>query len=370
MLELKHPHPPNLGKERFYPEEAKRFSPLKLLFWAIGYLFGKLVHMRNFFFDRGLIKSVSIGPYVASIGNITVGGSGKTPLLIHLIDKLQDEISIGLLTRGYRSKAEHRTRPYFIEGHGQRADFRLCGDETALVIQKSRRVKIWVNKHRVRSGRLAEKAGVDLVLLDDGMQHRKLKRDVEIVMINAMSPFGNGAFFPSGYLRDEVVRLKEADFIFVHGSECPEMRYEVEKEVRCYSDAPIIGSEFATESIDLVAGQGKDQSHLVKVGVFSAIAHPERFYSGLVEKGMEIVDQLEERDHGIIASKVLERFATQAREKGATALICTEKDWVKQSGAMSVSLPIYVARGGLQITSNKTAYNQLIDQLRGRGNRI
>lgn len=176
--------------------EGKKSAPLTrslLRLLSCGYLAG--VKVRNTAYDRGTLKEVDSGLFVISIGNIVAGGTGKTPLAAFIAEELSQKKKVAILSRGYRG-----TLGKDILHVTSKTPPSLCGDEPRLLADMLPEVLVFAGKDRVQAAEKAKAAGAEILLLDDGMQHRRLRRDVEIVAMHKDNLFGYGAFFAFGAL--------------------------------------------------------------------------------------------------------------------------------------------------------------------------
>ena len=188
-------------------------------FFRIASFFYRLaVNVRNWFFDQGWLRRFSPPvPLVISIGNIVAGGTGKTPTTLLVANQFYKEFSLAILSRGYRSKAEHQAKPICLcNGKGPLHPAAFCGDEPFLLAQNLPQSFIYVGKDRQMSSIFAAQAGAKLILLDDGMQYRKLVRDIDIVVMDNNDLFGHGHYLPRGFLREGIASLKRAHMIVIN----------------------------------------------------------------------------------------------------------------------------------------------------------
>jgi tetraacyldisaccharide 4'-kinase len=190
------------------------FLPIHLLLARpLGGLFGLLVRMRQALYRIGWFKVERLPVPVIVVGNLSVGGSGKTPLTLALVDGLsQAGFTPGIISRGYRGSAD-RPMPVLPD-----SDPALVGDEPVLLARRSG-VPLWIGRRRTEAGRrlLAAHPGVDLLIADDGLQHLALGRDVELVVVDAERGFGNARMLPAGPLREPMTRLERVDAVVVNG---------------------------------------------------------------------------------------------------------------------------------------------------------
>ncbi len=311
----------------------------------LSYLYQGGIALRNRFYDRGWIKSVDIGLPVVSVGNIVAGGTGKTPLVKLLAEIFQETGKVAILSRGYKSEAERRGETMLVSSE---ADVFQCGDEPFWLSSQLPRVQVWVGKNRIVSAFRAKQDGCDLIILDDGMQHRALKRDFEIVVVDGKDPFGKGFFLPRGFLRDSPDRLKNADLIVVI-----EPTPEIEKKIRMYTDAPMVFMQIKTP----VKLQGK------KVGVFCAIGRPERFLKTVQEAGGEVIASFFKPDHDRFHPEELFRFAEKSK---ADMLLCTEKDYVKIPVNFSCGIPLQRIPSQLKIMQGEETWEKFLTTIQKR----
>ena len=190
------------------------FFSLATLLWGISVLYGGLTHLRRRLYTRGRLKSHRLPCPVISVGNLTLGGTGKTPLVIHLAEKIQ---GMGyrpvILSRGYKGLAE-KGGAVVSDGRNLLCDARQAGDEPYLMAILLPTVPVVVGRHRYRAGMDAiRRFQPDIILLDDGFQHLQLKRDLNLLLLDAQNPFGNRYLFPRGTLREPEVSLLGADAV-------------------------------------------------------------------------------------------------------------------------------------------------------------
>ncbi len=339
--------------------EGKKKSPVaSLCLQLLSIPYRLIVALRNFGYDRGILPSQKLEGIVVSIGNVVAGGTGKTPLTQLLATCLQDQMNVGILTRGYRSQIEKRKEIQQIStGTGPLCSAAECGDEPFLLAQKTK-ASIWVGADRVVSGKEAIEQGIQCLLLDDGMQHRRLKRDFEIVIIDGRDPFSNGRFLPCGMLRDSPKRLKNATLIVATHLKDSAHFTQLQTCISSYSRAPLVGSQIAVLE--------KENFKPGKVGVFCGIGKPAYFLQTVRDLKSEIIDTLILDDHGSLRQDQLEAFAKNCLEKGARAILCTEKDYVKlpQQQIEKLPLEIFPVAIEMKIIFGKEDWDRLIEKIK------
>lgn len=314
---------------------------IKIFLHFLSWFYQLLISCRNWAFDRGYFKPYDAPvPLVISVGNIVVGGTGKTPVTLMLAREFYDDFPIAILSRGYRSRAEYLPSPITLShGNGPLHPASFCGDEPYLLAQNLPKAHVFVGKNRHLSSNLAAKAGAQLILLDDGMQHRQLARHLEVIVINALDPFGQGYFLPRGLLRESVTSLARADLIILNHVHEKEQFEAVKNEIIKFTKAPLMGTKMEVEKVLNLDGcpvelQGK------KVGIFCAVAHPEYFHCTVKNLGTEIVGQTYIPDHLTFKDDKLIPFCKDCQAHGAEWILCTEKDVVKLDKSVLKDLPI------------------------------
>jgi len=326
------------------------------------------VHCRNFAHDQGFVACYDPPvPVVISIGNIVAGGTGKTPVTLMLAEELSSEFHLAILSRGYRSPVEKRDVPLILSrGNGPEYSASYCGDEPYLLANRVPLASVYVGKNRMKASMMAAKSGAQVIVLDDGMQHRRVARDYEIVVVNAFDPFGKGHFLPRGLLRESPKALAKADIVVVNNVESKERCDAIAKELKPYTDAPVVGTVPKISSIENLKGEGVPLMSGTKVGLFCGIAHPKRFRNLVEEHGASVVEELSAPDHMLPSEKALKAFATKCEKMGAEYLLCTEKDRVKLKRDFSCALPIVTMNIRLKIITGMAEWENLVKNVKER----
>ncbi len=248
------------------------------LLLPLTWIFVQLVALRTALYNKGLLRARRLPLPVVIVGNINVGGTGKTPLTIWLSQRLRREGWVpGILARGYRGASSEWPQLVTLN-----SDPALVGDE-ALVLARRSGCKVAVGPDRASAGELLIKEGVDVLLSDDGLQHLKLQRDFEILVVDGERGFGNGRCLPAGPLREPLARAARVDFIIQNGGDVPvPIPSEAPRAImklRQLVAVPVAGGEtrrladFAASPVHALAG----------------IGNPERFFRQLEELGLEVI---------------------------------------------------------------------------------
>jgi len=294
---------------------------------------------------------------VVSIGNITVGGTGKTPLVIGLARALREhDVSVAVVSRGYRAVGRS-TGPLLVsDGSGPLVAVEEAGDEP-VAIARAVPVPVIVSRDRTLGVRLARDSfGARIVILDDGYQHRRLERDADIVLLDAADPFGNGWTLPAGRLREPLSALRDADlFLFVHrGTEpirpVPHRLVQLLKAFR--REAEVISGVLRITGVRPAAGtELVPPARLAdrRILLVSGIANPDAFAADLDARGARVVDHLAFGDHHAYRETDIDRIRRRLAETGADLIVTTAKDETKLVPAgLGTAEELLVAEAGFE----------------------
>ncbi|HQZ95456.1 MAG TPA: tetraacyldisaccharide 4'-kinase [Pyrinomonadaceae bacterium] len=328
----------------------------------IGHIYGRVADLRNRLYDRGILESFDLGARTISIGNITTGGTGKTPLVAYVANLLADGgEKVCILTRGYGRKDPSK-RVLVSDGNEILATPEESGDEPFELAKKlPGKAIIIADADRVAAAEWAiRKFGVTTFVLDDGFQHRRAKRDVDIVCIDATEPFGRRQMLPAGRLREPIENLRRSDVVVISRADLASidnLRFEI---ADLNPDIPI----FTTMNrISRVLSLRSDLDGSVDVEsrralAFCGLGNPENFYALLRRDGFAVTETRSFRDHHIYSQadvKVLEGLAKDCR---AEIFLTTAKDAVKLS-AVEFELPCYVVEIDIEI-NDPAAFAQIL----------
>lgn len=339
---------------------------LKGFFRVLSLPYQLIVFCRNWAYDREWLRQYQPPvPVVISVGNIVVGGSGKTPVTLMLGNALYEEASIGILSRGYRSPAEKLAMPVILSsGKGPVHSAAYCGDEPYMLAENLPKACVIVGKDRHKSANMAAKAGVEIALLDDGMQHRRIGRDYEVVVMDVDDPFGQEHFLPRGLLRESPKSLSRADLIVLNHVNDPTIFEGAKLRVREYSSAPIVGTCLGTVQLYDLYSNEVNTLNEKKVGVFCGIAQPERFFETVRNLGAQAVGQEIFPDHHVYCPEQIAQLATKYKSLGAEMLVCTEKDKVKLPEMPENPLPVVWVKIHLQVTEGQEGWENFLDKVK------
>lgn len=322
---------------------------------ALSYLFRAGVTLRHCAYAKRWMPAEKLSVPVISVGNIVVGGTGKTPVVQMLSHALQGICKTAILSRGFRSQIERSGKVVKTASGGQSIYLPdICGDEPFYLGQDTQS-DVWVGRDRVECGKRAIAEGAECLILDDGMQHRRLARDIELIVVDGKDPLSQGRFLPRGQLRDLPSRLKEADLIIATHVDGVSQAQAVQKELKRYTDAPLLGVT--------VKPLEEEKIRLMRAGVFCGIGRPERFIETLKSMDVNIVDTLFLLDHCSPSEEQLHGFIDKCVKKGAERIFCTIKDWVKLPMLLRAALPIVPVKTQLKISCGQSHWDALIAQI-------
>jgi tetraacyldisaccharide 4'-kinase len=314
-----------------------------------GKLYGRIMELRNLFYDRDLLKSYDLGAPTISVGNLTTGGTGKTPLVALIARLLIDEgEAVCILTRGYGRK-DPKTRVLVSDGTKVLVEAETGGDEPVELAHKlDGRAIIVAYPDRVAAAKWArDNFNLTTFILDDGFQHRRARRDLDIVCIDATNPCDNGRILPAGTLRESFKSLIRANAVVITRTEQVEQTTELEEKLRTRNPNALI-FKARTQIVGLVPidefpGSSTGQAELpAGLAAFTGLGNPDNFFKSLDLANLNTVARESFTDHHRFTPSDIAQVESKAREAGAAALVTTAKDAVKLKG-LKFTFPCYVA---------------------------
>ena len=341
---------------------------LLTLLTPLSYVYAAIVNIRNWLYDCHFLKLKQLPCTVMSVGNITSGGTGKTPVVIWIAKALLDAgYRPAILLRGYRRQEKTPATRIVSDGHKILASLETSGDEAVMVARELPSVPVLIGKNRYEAGcRALRQLKRDALILDDGFQHRKLGRDLDIVAVDATQPFGTGKLLPAGTLREPVSALRRADLIFLTRIDMAESASEIREDITALvGNTPIIESRHEPtrlyqigegEEVDFSVLKGKNLSAVCGIGNPNAFAETLRRYEP------RKVDVLPFPDHHRYSRADVTKIQSEARRSGAHLIITTRKDEPKltpfcaiegDNGAANDVTPILVLAIELSVTAGE-----------------
>jgi tetraacyldisaccharide 4'-kinase len=346
-------------------------------------VFQVIVKLRRWLYNVRILRDKTLGVQVIAIGNLTVGGTGKTPVVEKFARELRDAgRNVAILSRGYRSKPaplhrkflnkillrEDQTPPRIVsDGKSLLLDSETAGDEPYMLASNLKDVVVLVDKDRVKSGRYAiEKFGCDTLLLDDGFQYWHLRgRRHDVVLIDRQQPFGNEHLLPRGTLREPPSHLARAHTIFITKSDgnTAELRERIAKlnstaaVIECVHRPLYLEDVFTGERHVLEIVRGK------KVASLSGIAQPESFEQSLGKLGGELVYSKRFADHHRFTQQEILNAINRSKKRQAELIITTQKDAVRFPKIDRRDLPFYFMRVEIQIVAGANDFQDCVRKI-------
>lgn len=356
------------GRARPSPCSSLALAPL----WLASHLYRALVVSYQACYTYGLRQRHRLPCKVISIGNLTLGGTGKTQLTIWMAHWLyQQGWRVAVLSRGYGAGSTHGKEGVQVvsTGKGPIVNWQSAGDEPYLLAQRLPGVPILTGKNRYQSGLYAcEQFGSQVAILDDGFQHYGLHRDLDVVLIDASNPFGHGALLPRGTLREPLRALQRADAVILSRGETPGAALDTlhHRLRRWYGRSPIYTMNTTVEGLqqgDACIPEGLTRLRHHRVVAFSGIGNPHAFITTIQQGGCAVVAAAEFPDHHPYTAADWHAIVNLAQQQRADCLITTEKDAVRLSPAWSATIPVYVLRIGVRFTPNPASLQQQLRNL-------
>jgi tetraacyldisaccharide 4'-kinase len=323
-------------------------------------MFEGMVRLRALAYRHGIFRQRRLKGIVISVGNLTVGGTGKTPTVAWIAQRLSESgKAVGILSRGYRGSA--RINSIASANISNPPQSRLSDEVWLLGQRLGPKALIGVGSDRFAHGTALERQGIERFVLDDGFQHLQLARDVDIVLIDATAPFDGGRLLPTGRLREPVSALARADVVLITRSE---RAPAVEAVVRRHSAAPIFYAQTQLDDVRVAentAQPGAPAEWLGrKVFAFCAIGNPAAFFDDVRHWGMELVGQREFPDHHRYSRAEAEELENEASAAGAEALICTQKDIYNLGEVRFQKLPLYSCLVSMRVSEPEEFWDTIL----------
>lgn len=330
---------------------------LKAILFLLSLVFNVLITIRGLLYDIKVISVKKVPQPVISIGNITMGGVGKTPLAIYLVSILLEKgKSAAVLTRGYAT--------------GREGSYQ--SDEVVLLKSELRDMPVLVDGNRFRAAAgYKGKKNIDVFVMDDGFQHRRLKRDIDIVALDATNPWGNGYLLPRGILREKISSLKRADFIILTKSDLGAGNIKkIKEELKSYGclnplllsvHEPCVFTDIeGGREFELSIFEGKE------IMLLSSIGNPRSFEDTLTKVGARINHHIQYRDHHVYTGGDILQIQRQCQQRKCFQIVTTEKDAVKLtrfSKVWNTETIVRVLKIKIMVTEGKESLLERIDHL-------
>lgn len=347
----------------------------------VSALYTAIVTLRNTLYTRGIFQARRLPCTVISVGNIVVGGTGKTPTVIAIAKQLQEDgVRIAILLRGYARQSPQEKITVVSDGEKRLCSHAESGDEADMMARLLPGIPIIVGRNRYAAGQLAiERFKSDVLILDDGFQHRQLHRDVDIVTVDATRPFGIGQLLPAGTLREPLTALRRADILLLTRADKPAQVSRIRGKLRTLApntpilesvhrpmhlyrlkaQSPLAENDAVAEPLSLNWLSGK------RLLAICGIGNPNAFVATLNQYTPETVDLLEFPDHHAYTEADCQRIQCRLKQTGAAFIVTTQKDEQKLA-RFAQELPITVLAVAVVITDGSllASISSLLDKKR------
>ncbi|EKE02942.1 MAG: hypothetical protein ACD_20C00302G0003 [uncultured bacterium] len=334
---------------------------------SLGYQIGSVT--RNLLYSKNILKKTKLPAYVISIGNLTTGGTGKTPLTIEIANYIKNHLNknVAILSHGYGGQLSTKEINIISDGENIYHTPHLAGDEPYLMATKLNNIPVITGKSRIKSGQYAiNNFNAEVLILDDGFQHIKLERDLNILVIDSNKKFGNSLLLPAGPLRESLHEIKRADKVIIvnkkpYDANAASSCEQIKRHIEAKYNKPAYICKFKNGEIFNIK-TSEILNHPVKAYAITGIAQPEFFFSYLKEQNLDLVISKEFTDHHLYTKEDLKSIYTEAKKNSAEVIITTEKDAVKLTSIINEiehDIPIFALKLDIEINLDNLIGNSL-----------
>ena len=357
------------------------------LLFVLSLIYGGAVKTREAFYNRGVLRSKKLPCIVISIGNITVGGTGKTPMTIHVAELVKRMgYKVVVISRGYKGLAE-KTGGIVSDGKTIFMEADKAGDEPFMIANRLKNIPVVVGKNRFKAGMTAlDSFNPDVIVLDDAYQHPRLKREIDLVLLDSICPFGNHRLLPRGTLREPLSALMRSDAFILTRSDVakePESTYNSVKLKSYARDKPIFKAIHVPYIYEVFKGgaissQGSSGDSCTQgfeflrgrpVFIFSGIARNMDFYNTVKGFKCKVTGFSEFADHHKYTNKDLNMILQSAKKSDTDFIITTEKDYARIANRIAWPIDLVVVSIKISFENYDNEFNLFIkNRLKGLGN--
>jgi len=338
-------------------------NPLRLILSFLSLFYRSAVSLKNMMYDFGIIRQSKLPCKVISIGNVTVGGTGKTPTVIALAKSLKEKgYRPAVLSRGYGGMAKAAVN---VVSDGSRILMTQvdAGDEPLLIAKAADGIPVLTGPERIRTGHFAiENLKANVLILDDAFQHRRIFRDVDIVILNREQPFGNGFLLPRGPLREPTAALKRAHFVIWRDSE-RDGRYPKYQEQGIGWFLPVLSVYLQPK--DIISADKGDVYPLEfvkgkKVCAFAGIASPEAFRRTIESLGWAVTSFIDFPDHYRYDEEDISYIQRRCTDSSSDIIVTTEKDGIRLTDFPDFLKDVFFLRVEMEMLPSREEFEKLI----------
>ena len=339
----------------------------KSLLWPLSIFYGIGARLRAWTYRASIVHQRRLRGVVISVGNLTVGGTGKTPMVVWLAQRFATTGKrTAVLSRGYRPLPQRSRAVASTEIPPG------WNDEAALLHERlGDAVTIGVGANRFAKGRELERRGIEIFILDDGFQHLQLARDIDIVLLDATNPFGDGHLLPAGRLREPISALRRADIVIITRSEHAPA---TEAIIQRHTSTPIFYARTELLSVETYGQPSSAKTNKPagsqKFLAFCGIGNPSAFFDDLKTWGIQLAGHATFRDHHLYTEADLSELESRAVAAGADALLCTEKDIQDLTPLRTNRLPILFCKIALRFNDEASLWQNILEKLARQKSKI
>jgi tetraacyldisaccharide 4'-kinase len=341
-----------------------RYSVFKIIASALSWPYCLIINFRNRLYDKKIIASVKLPCPVISIGNITVGGTGKTPCVIMMARMLQSHgFKPAILSRGYGGNSSKSVN-IVSDGKNILLDSKTAGDEPFLMAQSLKNIPIIVGSQRIKTGLVAiNQFGANVLICDDALQHRKIFRDINLVLLDSQNPLSNGHVLPRGKLREPIAGLKRASAFLLTRTDETAQADNINNKWAQMGNIPIFTSIHKLQ--DVIKGDHREQWPISKLSgkkvyAFCGIAKPDSFQKSLLAARAQILSWDTFPDHHNYSRNELETIKNKFNNHKADIIITTQKDGMRLQNFPEFLNMIYLLRIEMEITPSRELFDKFI----------
>jgi tetraacyldisaccharide 4'-kinase len=347
---------------------GSRYSPVKTITYILSLPYRLIINSRNRLYDHKLLEEVKLTCPVISIGNITVGGTGKTPCVIWLAQMLQQRgYKPAVLSRGYGGR---NSQPVNIVTDGDKIllSGTVAGDEPLLIARSLKGIPVITGPDRILTGRAAvNNFGANVLICDDAFQHRRLYRDINIVLLDSSSPLGNGHLLPRGSLREPATALRRASVLIATRSAEATKKSDLIGKLAQAGNIPVFHSNHRSAGIvrgDYSVQLPPDMLEGKKICAFAGIGEPSSFKKSILAAGAQIMSFDIFPDHHRYSRSEVKKINDHFFQSGADLLLTTEKDGMRLQEYAEFLRTIYLLRIAMEIVPDrKSLENYILEKI-------
>ena len=348
-------------------EQALGIRILRMVATVVAWSYDKLIIFRNFLFDLRILKVHKLSCPVISVGNLAVGGTGKTPMVIWLARFLSEEgWRVGVVSRGYKGEETEKVL-VVSDGRNILAGSDISGDEPQLLARRLPGIPVLCSTKRALAAEAAvEQFRCEVVILDDGFQHRFVARNLDIVMFDSRYPFGDGSLFPRGILREQTTALTRAQVLVLSRFDGSEQAEQSHKNlVGQWPDKTIVTAAHRATHLFKATTQKELPLSSVenkRLAAFAGIGRPDDFFRTVRDLGADLVHTTALPDHHPLTIELLASLVEEASEQKPELWLTTEKDWVRLPSDLPDSMELMILAVEIDLDGDSSLLKAVVQE--------